>query len=597
MDASQEAANRAQIKGYRVGIIALIVTIIQAIVPYFVIWLKGGSTVILTGWLPIILLLCSSALSATASIIVSARLFKTKRLTQELDGVKSELSEANTNSQRLKNELAAETQIALTLLKEKGKLERQLASPPDPPKLPPAPKPRLTFEIDEREISQVRLGNGNLEICRINLELKIRCIKESDSVIAVRSFHASLHHLQEDGSERTIVNQEDSQFSRNFTSLEILPAGEMWSIREPDSGFRIYHFVIEITRRLQASLSEDHHFLRVTMNATGQEPLPQDLFVEDWTQPASRISLTRPEKLSPATQTKIRTLKRRLASAEQTNENLGRYHQQFEPLIALTKKQKSEIDNWVKVKCCEQGDLILKPPLGTHYKVMLSIWVINKSKLDISLSNDLSGGFIKFQSTPLRDTKTVASPVMNLSSGETGCLTIEQLLSPSDVQMLFEAQHVIRPQYFNFDELVVNIIGAKDTDEIVAKPLQLGSAYAPAFPINLLERLQRVRALSEIRGTWTQLYEPLRLGNEPLSVEAFRYWQDNSLQTLKKVYTDEAAEALWRQIMHGEPIPNTAPFQRNWLDGCIRILGALLATEAGEYIRNTQNLVTEQHIP
>jgi len=114
---NQEAANRAQIKAYRVGIIALIVTVIQAVAPYFIIWLNSErGTVMLTGWLPIILLLCSSALSATASIIVAARLFKTKRLEQEKDFLKSDLSEANSNSLRLKNELDAKTQALLNAL-------------------------------------------------------------------------------------------------------------------------------------------------------------------------------------------------------------------------------------------------------------------------------------------------------------------------------------------------------------------------------------------------------------------------------------------------------------------------------------------------
>jgi hypothetical protein len=446
-------------------------------------------------------------------------------------------------------------------------------------KLPPVPEADLTFEIDA-DSSQVRVGDGTNEVQRIYADIKLRCFKKPDRVMAVRALHISLHRSWPLGDKSTVVSQEDEVFIWEGPKMKVGRKKDVWTIKDPSTD-RTYHFILEITPKIRASLSDDY-FLRVTMDAVGQEPQSQTVYVEDWhveNNGFSRVSLTPREELPLAAQKEINRLKERLISYEKTNARLGQYNQQFESLIELTKRQKTEIQEWVKVRYCEQGDLTLRPPLGSQCKVMLSIWVTNTSHLEISLNNDLSG-FIKFQSTPLRDTKTVASPVTKLPSGEKGCLTIEQLLSPADVQMLAEAQHVIRPQYFNFDELVVNIIGANESDDVKVKPLKLGSNFASAFPINLLEQLQRVRVLSQIYGTFIQLHQPLRLGEQALPIEAIKYWQERALETLKQVYSDQAAENIWRKATKGEPIPESASFQGGWLRDCIAELGAMLEEEA-----------------
>lgn len=475
----------------------------------------------------------------------------------------------------------------------------EAASPKTLQAIPEKPKPKLTFEIDERDISQVRVGNGNREICRIHLELKLRCIKEVDGPIAVKSFHASLHHLQEDGSEKTIINQEDTQFSRKLPNLDILPADEMWTIREPDSGFRVYQFVTEISRRLQASLSPEH-FLRVTMNAVGQGPLAQNVFVKDWTQPGSRISLTRPEKLPPETQNEINALKRRLNSADQQIETIGQYYQQFEALIALAKKHRDAIADRVTVTDCERGDLTLQPrEVSSHPRVMLSLWITNKSLLEVAISNDLAGS-IEFEGTELRESKKIVNPITSLETGDRQCLTIEQRLSDSDVSMLLRSQHSTRPLYFNFENLILNIIGGKRSPDLKATQLKIEKHHkALAFPVSPLVRLQRVRALSEVRGACFELHELLRIAEDQeqaLPIKQIESWRDRSSDTLKKVYEDEGAKHLWQEITHSEPIPESASFQRGWLSGCLVVLGAMLEEEAGQYVRNLQHPLTEQHI-
>lgn len=495
------------------------------------------------------------------------------------------------NARRLKGRVAELESANQTLLEEKKQRILQ-PSRHDPAKLPPAPDADLTFEIDT-DRSNVRVSDDLAHgTPRIYADIKLRCFKKPERVMAVRALHISLHRSWPLGDDATVVSQEDEAIIWEGSKMKPGHKKDVWTIREPSSD-RTYHFILEITPKIRASLSDDY-FLRVTMEAVGQEPQSQTVYVEDWhveNNSCSRISLTPREELPVAVQKEINRLKGEVAQRDRTIESQGQKIEKHKRLIDLAEQQKSEIDEWVKVRNCEQGDLILYPPLGTHCKVMLSIWVTNRSHLDISLSNDLDG-FIKFQSSPLKDAKTVASPVINLPSGETGCLTIEQVLSPADVQMLADAQHVIRPQYFNFDKLIVMIIGGKDSPDIDAKPLQLDSKYAPAFPINLLERLQKVRVLSQIHGTFIQLQEPLRVGEQPLPIEVIKYWQERALETLKQIYSDQAAENIWRKATKGEPIPESASFQRGWLRGCIVELGAMLEEEAGQYIRNTQNTLT-----
>jgi hypothetical protein len=450
---------------------------------------------------------------------------------------------------------------------------------------PATEKHELTFEIDQSG-SQVRVGGGSV-VRRITAEIKLRCIKKTDNLRTVRAFHIALLKSEANG-ETTVIPLEDGQSITDLQTLGVVSDADGWMIDKPLSTPRCYRFFIEITKEIESSLSRDH-FLRVTMDAVGQVPVRQDLFVENWTE-LSPITLKRREEFSFVAQKEINKLKAELGSYEQTNERLGRFIEEHKALIDVAREQKAEIDNWVKIKGCERGDLTLQPvELTAHPKVMLSIWITNTSALNVAISNSLDG-VIEFEGSELRESKKVVNPITNLETGETQCLTIEQRLSDSDVSMLRKAEHSTRALYFNFDKLKVTIIGGKRSPDLPATILRIEEHNkAVAFPVSPHERLQRVRAFSEIRGRCVQLHEPLRIGNEPLPKQVIEYWRDGALDTLRHVYKDEGAERLWREITHGEPIPESASFQRGWLSGCIVMLGAMLEEEAGQYIRSTQN--------
>lgn len=263
-----------------------------------------------------------------------------------------------------------------------------------------------------------------------------------------------------------------------------------------------------------------------------------------------------------------------------------RHAEKYRALRETADTQRRSIDGHVKLEKVTLGDLTLVSQPGHPRSVRFGLYVTNNSMWEISLKNEL-GGSIRFEGTELEEHKKVINSVTNLPVGHTGCLTIEQRLSLSDVQIISEARYAIQVSYFHFENLIVTIEGGqRATLDIDEKPLHMNSAKLLAFPVTLEERGQRIRAFAEIRGSCVQLHEPL-INNGPLPKEPVEIWQNRSLETLKNIFNNGAADTLWRKITHGVPFPRSdVSSQRDWLQGCIVVLGGLLADETGEYIRN-----------
>jgi hypothetical protein len=378
-----------------------------------------------------------------------------------------------------------------------------------------------------------------------------------------------------------IPHRDESQVIWESANGKLISLSNGWTLDKPRSDYRHYSFYLEIPPKLQAELSSDY-VLQLTMDAIGQDVVSKTIYVKDWSDNnLSPIGLKPFEVFPLEAQEEIDELKRTLASYEKTNERLGRHNQKYEWLIELAKTQQSEIDKWVVVDRCERGDLNLQVSLGSAPTVRLCIFVKNKSRLDISLSDELDG-VIKFQGTELLDKKKVINSVMDATPGEVRCLTIEQRLTPSDVQMLADAQHALNPQFFNFDGLKVQIIGGQRFPDVSAKSL-VSISSALAFPLNLLERGQRIRALSEIRGNGIQLYQSLKFASEPLPREVMEQWEQAAHATLEQIYDTKSVKALWHEVTSGHPIPNSATSQRQWMETFFVNSGALLAELTGEY--------------
>lgn len=454
-------------------------------------------------------------------------------------------------------------------------------------KLAIAEKPKLDFVVDSDQESHVHVQRGGSHVSRITADIKLRCERETDNVMVVRSFRLSLHRLETDGKVTTIPYQKEAQVVWENSSGKLVPFKDGWEIDKPRSDFRHYSFTIEITPQAQAELSPDH-FLQLTMDAIGQDVIAKSVYVKDWSEGEyAPISLQPFEVFSPAAQKEIRQLKAKLTDYEKTNEKLGRHNAKYDWLTRAATEQSASINEWVAVTKCERGDLNLIVPVTSTPNVILCIWVTNKSVLDISISDDL-GGLITFQDTELTDHKKVINPVKDLPSGETRCLTIKQRLGPSEVKAISDAQALsLRPHFFNLENLKVEIVGGGRSPDITAKPLKIGKAFATAFPVDLEKRGHRIRALSEARGSCYQLYEHFRQGShEPLPKGALERWIDFSTEWLERAYKTKAEVSLvWKDITNGEPVPalGSGVAQQIWLEMCLVNLGEMIVRDAGEY--------------
>lgn len=159
------------------------------------------------------------------------------------------------------------------LISERDELKNRLE------KLAADALPRLTFEICERE-SQVHIDGGS-EIQRINAKVKLRCLKTTDSPMAVRDFHASLHKQEGKETALTVIAQEDAKAILGSPRMESYKFDNGWTIDEPLTDYRWFMFCLEITPKDLATFSRDH-FLRITMDAIGQGPVSQEFYVDSW---------------------------------------------------------------------------------------------------------------------------------------------------------------------------------------------------------------------------------------------------------------------------------------------------------------------------
>jgi len=503
---------------------------------------------------------------------------------------------------------------------------------PEKPQLIAGARPKLTFDIDENE-SSASVKRVGSHVSLITADLKVRCEKEADSTMVVRAFHLSLNRLETDGKMTVIPYQKERSVIWEYSNGKLVPFNEGWTIDKARTEYRHYSLVIEITPQAQAELSSDH-FLQLTMDAIGQDEVPKAIYVKDWSEDNSPISLKRFEVFSPGARHEISKLKEKLRSYETTNAELGRqsteakgaYKAQKRELqeaekridelrnekigvekalqIAESKvsdwlwltsgaeKQKPVISAHVKVIEVSLGDMILT---GLDPTVRFGIKVLNNSLLYVSIAHEVEDhvkGKIRFaghEGIALRGSKIVLYTTKDIAPGKEGTLTIEQRLIDNEARIIDDGKGWPDAR-FNLSELEIKIVGGKLTPDIAATSLDLRNATVSAFTVNLLERGQRIRAMAEVRGSAQQLHEALRVTERPMPKEVFERWEAASLEFLKQVYEEKALARVWAEVTDQSPIPTTAASQQGWLNARIVRMGAFLAELTGEYIsRKTLN--------
>ena len=98
--------------------------------------------------------------------------------------------------------------------------------------------------------------------------------------MAVRDFHASLY-LLDGAKEVLLIPQEATKVILDVPTTEPIKMDDGWTIREPLTNYRWFMFYLEISPKDKALLSRDH-FLRIMMDAIGQDSLSQEFYVDNW---------------------------------------------------------------------------------------------------------------------------------------------------------------------------------------------------------------------------------------------------------------------------------------------------------------------------
>lgn len=267
-------------------------------------------------------------------------------------------------------------------------------------------------------------------------------------------------------------------------------------------------------------------------------------------------------------------------------------NRKWEGVISDAEKQETTIEQHVKLTEVRLGDVTLT---GYDPTVRFGIYVINRSRLNISLAHDLESqikGTIEFsgyKSISLRGTKTVLYEAKNIAPGQSGCLTIEQRLIDNEAKVIEDGRGW-PPANFDLSDLTINIVGAEPTLDVTPVELEMQNATVNAFPLDLLERGKRIRAVAEVRGSAVQLQQVLTVIDEPLPKEVLERWESASKATLGLVYDEAGLIRVWEHLTDKTPIPSTAANQRGWLQTRFILMGAFLAELTGEYInRKTIN--------
>jgi hypothetical protein len=208
-------------------------------------------------------------------------------------------------------------------------------------------------------------------------------------------------------------------------------------------------------------------------------------------------------------------------------------------------------------------------------------------KLDghISFSDGLNVCELKDKPKELKSKsfKNTREEHARLVSGE---FTIRQKLSPDDVAFISTVRSY-RDGYFIFDKLVIAVRGYGENIQAARLPMErvrprLKGAYrddATALESKRQAHLSKIDNLNIIRGSGLQLWALLRLNDEPLEKAVLDAWEDHVRDRLTESYGDEDAKKIYEGLSHGDPIPDSAPFQRGWVEGFFAQLQYLISEE------------------
>jgi hypothetical protein len=143
-------------------------------------------------------------------------------------------------------------------------------------------RPTLKFEIDAKQ-SQVGSAGVSKDSTKIQANVRLRCLKISDSKQAVREFSAALFKIA-DGDDLVVLERQDSLVVMQEPTMDIIKVESGWTVDEPLTAFRWYRFIFDMRDELRQAILDNprDYFFRVKMDVIGQDLEYEDFFVESW---------------------------------------------------------------------------------------------------------------------------------------------------------------------------------------------------------------------------------------------------------------------------------------------------------------------------
>ncbi|MDX6443126.1 MAG: hypothetical protein QOH71_200 [Blastocatellia bacterium] len=265
-------------------------------------------------------------------------------------------------------------------------------------------------------------------------------------------------------------------------------------------------------------------------------------------------------------------------------------------LVELAERDRDFIGDGVAItECVLRLNLECRNPYAEF-----TFLFFNGSVFPISIETELDG-FIAFcDNHEIRELKDRPSDLRSKSFIDEGKryakgaeFTIRQALNPGEVEFISAGGS--RNGYFLFDNLDIMVGGySEELGEIRHSRLlmenyvrpRLKSAYREdetALESKRQAHLSKIENLNVIRGLGLQLWALLRLNDQQLDQATLGDWERNVCSRLTESYGEEGAKKIYEELSHGDSIPDSASFQRGWIQAFFAQLQYFISEEKKKF--------------
>ena len=391
----------------------------------------------------------TGAIFIGALLLIALSIFLTRRKNVKSQNETSPVAETSQSQQAAAEFISEISRLTEANANLGRNLEEEIASLKS--QLTERTKHKLSFEIDGSQ-TQVRLS-GSATVRRIEASVRLRCFKTSAGAMAVREFQASLHTEGSKG-EQAITGRVNAARAWLFPMKTLDPTIDITNgliVNDPISPYYWFFFYLDLSPQVADGLSREH-FLRITMNAVGQEPHFIDFYVNSW---ADARSSNSDVNLRNAPVALI------IDNAQNSDCPDNWLHQ-------IAEYEASAIHRAVSIST---GGLLHKGMGGSAPYINFNFWVRNCSVFPIALES--VDGYVKCVTAPIGKRLEVDNTQSTFTDecphNSSRSLVIRVWLLQDDIAIIKNTTNI----YFKFDELKIKIKGGKRCPDILVQRLDI----------------------------------------------------------------------------------------------------------------------------